>query len=543
MGSVNIGAGSGGGLSGGGLSKSDSSKLDTILELLRGSEHASNDIVLTLSSYGTNPESYIFDMRIPSSYVPDFSDIRFYDDRTSPYKYTPIRKIIGLPYLISHLNTMERMFSNVTVLESVDSFSGFDGSSILSLLDAFENTSISELDFSNSTFSSATTMKQMCYNADKLISFNAVNSDFSSVADMSEMFYDSNSLTTIDFSDSNLSSIMRLDYFCYGCGKLSTLDFSGATCSQKLTNLNQFACNCKELLDLDLSGFAFDDVDVNLTSFCYGCSKLRSLKFPTFNNARVTSLKDAFSGCYNLKSVDLRGADMSNLSDMQNAFQSVGYEISKSDIYIPDIKTENLTSLESAFAYIPTTTVVHPNSPQSINVPNATDTYKMFFNTTSPETIVDVSKALKTSSKLTSISAMFRSASCGNRYLDLSGIDVSSVDSMQETFREFKSDGCIDFDGWNTSNVTYFSGFMQSIGTISGNASLFIWIPSSFVATNASSKPFSYYTSGGNVHIYTNVEEDKVAAQNWGDINSDFTMHYGSTHDEFVSLMREKSIM
>ena len=122
--------------------------------------------------------------------------------------------------------------------------------------------------------------------------------------------------------------------------------------------------------------------------------------------------------------------------------------------------------------------------------------------------------------------------------LDLSGWDVTNVTLADYAFNGCTSLQSIDLSGWDTRNVTTMERMFAYMRNRGGK----IWVPSTFVATNvpySNQKPFyitpcdPYDPYFNKWNIYTDASD--AATQGWGTINSNFIVHYNSTHQDFLN--------
>lgn len=132
----------------------------------------------------------------------------------------------------------------------------------------------------------------------------------------------------------------------------------------------------------------------------------------------LTSMKEMFSICTVLTSIDLSGFDMSNVTDMNGAFGGC----------------ESLTSLDL----------------DGLDTSSVTDMFGMFSGSTDL-TSLDLS-GLDTSN-VTDMGQMFY-ACYALPSLDLSGFDTSNVTGMHEMFASCDALSSLDLGSFDTSNVT-----------------------------------------------------------------------------------------
>ena len=97
-------------------------------------------------------------------------------------------------------------------------------------------------------------------------------------------------------------------------------------------------CDCNKLKTLDLRGFDTSNV-TNMGSMFSGCSALESLDLSSFDTSNVTDMSHMFSGCTNLSSLNLSGFSTSNVTNMSYMFYACN---SLTDLNLSGFDTSNL---------------------------------------------------------------------------------------------------------------------------------------------------------------------------------------------------------
>lgn len=152
-----------------------------------------------------------------------------------------------------------------------------------------------------------------------------------------------------------------------------------------------------------------------------GCSSLTSLDLSGFNTEKVTSMLTMFSNCSSLTSLDLSSFDTSQVTDMHGVFYFC-YKLDNLDV--SHFKTSNVTDMSSMF--------YNCKSLKSVNIKNwdvskVKDLSYMFCGCWSFTGELDFSNW--NTSSLTNASYMFQS--CVNiTSLNLSGWDTSKIESI-----------------------------------------------------------------------------------------------------------------
>ena len=234
---------------------------------------------------------------------------------------------------------------------------------------------------------------------------------------------------------------------------------------------------------------------------------IQSLNLSNFDTSNVTNMAGMFEGC-GVRLINLSSFDTSNVTNMHGMFDNC----MATSIDISDFDVSNVTNMQYMFAYA-------PDRPSSPNIYSSLDFSN--WNTSS----------------LTDVAGMFWGYKSYRVDLDLSSFDTSNLISMS---RMFGTEGnmtniwTIDFSNWDTANVGSMANMFERFHGI-------IWVPSTFVGTsitNPNYKPFHGFESlGASVEVYTDATD--AGTQGWGTIDSDFTMHYNSTHQDFLNAISQ----
>lgn len=135
-------------------------------------------------------------------------------------------------------------------------------------------------------------------------------------------------------------------------------------------------------------------------------------------------------------------------------------------------------------------------------------------------------------SELTDINRWFNGSSKLKTIIFPPSFDTSRITNWQSfcdgalALKEFNIP-----DYFNTSGATNMSYFFYNSFRLGG----WIFIPSTFVATNSGSKPFNVSRDShwSPVHVFTPAAEGE---QNLGTVNSGFIMHYGVTRAQYEAM-------
>ena len=184
----------------------------------------------------------------------------------------------------------------------------------------------------------------------------------------------------------------------------------------------------------------------NMYNMFTGCENMKSLNVKKCNTSNVTNLVAAFSSCVKLELLDLSTLDTSNMTDISNAFNGCS---NLKYLNLEGWDTSNVTTMAEMFRYCP---LLSNLDVSHFNTSNVTDMHMMFDGCKSLNKI-DVSKW--NTSKCKAFNAMFWG--CENlTSIDVSGWDTSAAEHIGGIF-----DQCIRLaeikgvEDWNVSNVKY----------------------------------------------------------------------------------------
>ena len=292
--------------------------------------------------------------------------------------------------------------------------------------------------------------------------------DTSGMTNMSYMFSDQSDATSINVSNFDTSNVTDMSYMFEHCSSATSIDASNFNTSNVTTMRSMFD----------------------------SCSSATSIDVSSFNTANVTNMRNMFYSCSSATLIDVSGFDPSNVTDMEYMFYSC----------------RNLTSIDLF----------------SANTTSVTTITGLFYGCRKLTTINNLSRL--TTSNVKTMTSTFRDIArdaAAPISLDLSTFRTPALLNLGSTFRAANLQS-LDLDNWDTSNVTSMSNMLDGAFPSGGK----MWVPSTFVATSTSYKPFAY-APGGQVDVYTDATD--ATTQGWGTIDAKFTMHYNTTHQAFLN--------
>ena len=116
--------------------------------------------------------------------------------------------------------------------------------------------------------------------------------------------------------------------------------------TSNVTDMRNMFSECLSLTSLDLSNFNTANV-TNMEQMFAGCISLTSLDLSNFNTANVTNMEAMFFGCRSLTSLDLSNFNTANVTDMYCMFQHC-YSLISLDL--SNFNTANVTDMRSMFS-------------------------------------------------------------------------------------------------------------------------------------------------------------------------------------------------
>ncbi|WP_409023163.1 BspA family leucine-rich repeat surface protein (plasmid) [Enterococcus faecium] len=193
---------------------------------------------------------------------------------------------------------------------------------------------------------------------------------------------------------------------------------------------------------IDMRGFDVSNV-TDMQSMFESCSSLTSVDVSNWDTSNVTDMSIMFRSCSSLTTIDVSNWDMSNVTKMVNMFRSCS---SLTSVDVSNWDTSNVTSMFLMFYQCGSLTSIDVSNWDTSNVTNM----QSIFNSCGSLTSLDVSNW--NVSKLITADQMF--AGCTNlKSLDLSGWDTSNLTNTHCMFQSCSSLTELDLSGWDTSNL------------------------------------------------------------------------------------------
>ena len=209
--------------------------------------------------------------------------------------------------------------------------------------------------------------------------------------------------------------------------------------TSNVTTMKEMFKECNDLKTLDVSHFDTKNV-TDMSSLFYFCNNLLSLDVSHFDTRNVTDMSSMFECCGSFTALDLSNFDTKNVTDMSWMF----YATSLPSLDLSNFDTHHVTDMSGMFGFTDLTSLDLSNFDTS----NVTNMASMFFHTTL--TSLDLSSF--NTQYVTNMSRMFADTDLTS--LDLSNFDTHNVTNMSEMFLRCSKLTDIDLSNFETYNVT-----------------------------------------------------------------------------------------
>ncbi len=205
-------------------------------------------------------------------------------------------------------------------------------------------------------------------------------------------------------------------YLFSGFTNLETIEGLENLDTSNTTNMSNMFSGCNNLKELDVSSFDTSKV-TDMSDMLKGCSSLTELDVSNFDTSNVTDMSGMFEGCTNIKNLDVSNFDTSKVTDMNNMFKDCS---SLTELDVSHFDTSNVTDMSGMFE----------------GCTNITELDVSNFDT----------------SKVTDMNNMFKDCSSLTE-LDVSNFDTSKVEDMSNMFN-----GCTNLTEVNPKDLSIPDG-------------------------------------------------------------------------------------
>lgn len=270
------------------------------------------------------------------------------------------------------------------------------------------------------------------------------------------------SLKTIDTNGWDTSNVRNWDYFFYSqdiYGHLESIDTSGWDTSAA-TSFRYVFYNQTDLTELDTSNWRFPNVTTIEATFA-NCKSLRTIGGVSnlgISN-KCTSMYIMFYQCFALEDViDLSSSDLSGITTIREMFTSC-YKLPSITFGENVLHTK---TLGNAFRECKSLTTLDVHN---IKVDNCTSLYGVFYGCINLESVDirgwnELGINLSDDTRI-SMNYLFNNCQKLNTIRGVEDINTSKVNLMDGVFYQCAALTSLDLRGWDVSNVTSFSSFLN----------------------------------------------------------------------------------
>ena len=189
--------------------------------------------------------------------------------------------------------------------------------------------SIEEIDLSELYIEHVKNIDSMFSGMSRLYKLQLNPQIFKNTKSMSSTFAGCKSLTSLDFSNYDLSNVFKADNCFEWCRKLETIKFRKDAFQKLVSSVSMFE-QCENLKDININELNLSNLKYMSTMFSM-CRQLEGLELPSLGE--VYDAYGAFSGCNELKYLDIRNFDISyKISTISSVNGFYTYEILKGQV-------------------------------------------------------------------------------------------------------------------------------------------------------------------------------------------------------------------
>ena len=203
-------------------------------------------------------------------------------------------------YHIFIVNNSREKIRYLTLSNINKDMTGYFGTLIL-------DQSIEEIDLSELYIEHVKNIDNMFSGMSRLYKLQLNPQIFKNTKSMSSTFAGCKSLTSLDFSNYDLSNVFKADNCFEWCRKLETIKFRKDAFQKLVSSVSMFE-QCENLKDININELNLSNLKYMSTMFSM-CRQLERLELPSLGE--VYDAYGAFSGCNELKYLDIRNFDIS----------------------------------------------------------------------------------------------------------------------------------------------------------------------------------------------------------------------------------------
>lgn len=203
-------------------------------------------------------------------------------------------------YHIFIVNNSREKIKYLTLSNMNEDMTGYFGTLIL-------DQSIEEIDLSELYIEHVKNIDSMFSGMSRLYKLQLNPQIFKNTTSMSSTFAGCKSLTSLDFSNYDLSNVLKANNCFEWCKKLETVRFRKDAFQKLVSSVSMFE-QCENLKDININELNLSNLKYMSGMFSL-CRQLERLEIPSLGE--VYDAYEAFSGCNELKYLDIRNFDIS----------------------------------------------------------------------------------------------------------------------------------------------------------------------------------------------------------------------------------------
>ena len=221
---------------------------------------------------------------------------------------------------------------------------------------------------------------------------------------------------------------------------------------KNIENMRDFFSNCSNLASVNFAGFNTAKV-TDMTGMFYANFVLKNLDLSSFDTSDVVYMNDMFSGTRELVNLNLSSFNTSKVEIMVNMF----YDVRKiKNLNVSNFDTRNVKKMRNMFANM--------LELESLDISNF-DTSKvedMAYMFSQDHKIKTLNFGNLNTSRVTTMEYMFQNM-WALESLDVSSFNTSNVTNMKDMFNGVTKITTLNLNNFNTSNVTDMSNMFNSM--------------------------------------------------------------------------------
>lgn len=281
-------------------------------------------------------------------------------------------------------------------------------------------------------------------------------------------------------------------FFCFeGLTRIEHLDYLNTS---EVENMREMFSKCTSLETLDLSSFNTEKV-TNMFEMFVGSTNLRTINLPKgFIGSNVTDLNGMFRGCASLTELDLSGSNAEKVKDMGWMFYGCD---ALSNLNLSGFKTGSVTDMRYLFSLCQS---LESLDLSGFNTENVSSMVSMFSQCSSLRSL-DLSSF--NTSKVIDMNLMFYM--CTNlESIDLSSFDTENLQQMASMFYSCTKLETLDLSSFATPNMTSMLCAFQYCKNLKT-----IYVTSAFTTDKVTEGPYAFV---GCVNL-PNFNPDKTGVE------------------------------